>query len=186
MPVRSARTLISPRLALAAFLAIAGPIAGLAAAPRVAAAQESGTGDERFGLIATLPSAIGFVWHVTDRITLRPDLGVSNNVQSVTGSALSISPALSLLYFSKSEAPTRAYGGLRFGQPKRYSDDTAMALQSQLALLIGLQHRPEGSRFALFGEVGPAAEWDKRDLGPITSSYTNISIRTAIGLTWYP
>lgn len=159
---------------------------GVAGKARVAAAQDDAGQRERFGLIATLPTAIGFVWHLSDRLTLRPDLNISNANQTATGSILSLSPGLSLLYHPASEATTRPYGGIRFGQPRRYSEASDEVLQKQLALLVGLQHRPRDSRFAVFGEVGPMAEWDSRPVGPVTYSYTNVSLRTVIGLTWYP
>ena len=141
---------------MAALMLIGGVVA--------AHAQE----DRRVGLTMGYPTSVGVLWHVTDRIAIRPEIDASRTkVKSETtstlapilneteSSATSIRPGISALIYLVRQDDLRLYVSPRYSYI--FSDSSQSgASESSFWLLsgsIGAQHKL-GSRFAVFGELG--------------------------------
>ena len=168
-------------------------VAGLSATP--ASAQEPGD----VGVTVSAPSAIGFIWHVTPRVAVRPDLSFSfsesdaevggdldSHSFSLGGSVLFytgrwdnlqtyVSPRLSYSWSSTSLES----GGTTF-------DSTADGWS--LSGTFGAQYLL-GTRFAVFGEAGLAYSSQSAEapsaFGENERTTWTFGTRTLVGATLY-
>jgi len=142
-----------------------------------ARAQEHGP----VGIVIAYPAAVGVVWHVSERVALRPDFSFSFNASDSTntGSApfaisstssahgKSVSVGLSALFYVKKWDALRAYFSPRFGFIRATATTTTSTTfplggPTDLRNLnstytgsgsVGAQYTL-GRRFSVFGEVG--------------------------------
>ena len=140
----------------------------LAAGAGTAAAQEPGT----VGLTIAHPSAVGLIWHASDRLAVRPEFTFSLTSSETepgsglpggtTGSGWSVGTGVSLVYYTQEWDKVRGYVSPRFGYSRTRSETESGTFSSTLTASnygwgasYGVQYLPT-DRFSVFGEVGIA------------------------------
>ena len=126
-----------------------------------ASAQDKGD----FGIAISAPSAIGVIWHATDRLAIRPDITFNFSETDGDGglvpdiSASSIGFGVSALFYTHRWDDLRLYVSPRFTYSHGstsieggFSSDSDVSAWG-LAGSIGGQYTL-GSRFAVFAEAG--------------------------------
>jgi hypothetical protein len=171
--------------------------------PALSHAQERG----QVGLTMGFPAAAGLIWHVTDRIAVRPEITFAQvtskvdvslpNVSTETRSRQLSYGASLLWYFDASDnvrpyvSPRITYSRIttkdsRPSPPGVDDDDPAGTLAVSGSL--GVQYTPS-RRFGVFGEVGIArAHTEQTRRFPaitVTTSVTSWSTRGAVGVILY-
>ena len=126
--------------------------------------------DRRFGLTMGYPAAVGVLWHVTDRIAVRPEIDLSRiTVTTDSTSTLLpderdestsrlIRPGLSLLLYVGRLDGLRTYVSPRFSYTSARTSQSDASGDPETSTYLasgsfGVQHLL-GERFAVFGEVG--------------------------------
>jgi len=165
-------------------------LALVAATATPALAQERGD----VGLAVSAPSAIGVIWHVSDRLALRPDFGFSFTETDGEPPLPDISSknftfGLSALFYTHRWDSLRlyvsprfsyAYGSTSIDEPANIADST---LSSWAAIgSIGGQYAL-GTRFGVFAEAGLGYSSQQSETGSIRVDRTTwtFGTRTAIG-----
>lgn len=172
-------------------------------APVVCHAQERG----QVGITMGYPAAAGFVWHITDRIAVRPDITFTQTTSKVDASlpnvstsrttrALGIGGSL-LWYFGAADANVRPYVSPRVAYTRLSSDDEdeddgfdVDEIPGTLTVSgsFGVQYTPV-RRFGLYGEVGVSRARSERTMSfpsiTATVSTTTWSTRGAVGVILY-
>jgi hypothetical protein len=188
-------------------LALATMMAVVMAAP--AAAQDAGS----VGLTMGYPAAVGVVWHVSERIALRPDVTLSTStteststtdsifvpqVSTTTSTSWSTAVGLSALLYLNSTDQLRFYVAPRAAYLRTSIDiDDDQPLASAFdntstgfvaAGAFGVQYNAH-ERFAIFGELG-AQYTSQSSTSEFLTSRTRGEVRTAglrsaVGVTLY-
>jgi hypothetical protein len=188
-------------------LALATMVAVVMAAP--AAAQDAGS----VGLTMGYPAAVGVVWHITERIALRPDVTLSTStteststidsifvpqVSTTTSTSWSTAVGLSALLYLNSTDQLRFYVAPRAAYLRTSIDiDDDQPLASAFdntstgfvaAGAFGVQYNAH-DRFAIFGELG-AQYTSQSSTSEFLTSRTRGEVRTAglrsaVGVTLY-
>jgi hypothetical protein len=188
-------------------LALATMVAVVMAAP--AAAQDAGS----VGLTMGYPAAVGVVWHITERIALRPDVTLSTStteststidsifvpqVSTTTSTSWSTAVGLSALLYLNSTDQLRFYVAPRAAYLRTSIDiDDDQPLASAFdntstgfvaAGAFGVQYNAH-ERFAIFGELG-AQYTSQSSTSEFLTSRTRGEVRTAglrsaVGVTLY-
>jgi hypothetical protein len=129
-----------------------------------APAQEAG----QVGITMGYPASVGLVWHVTDRVAIRPEvsfaLGSSethSEIFDTEGDSSTFATGVATLFSLRDWDDVRAYAGPRFSYGRTTSNSETLldgvteltATTYELAGLFGVQYTPH-RRFAVFGEVG--------------------------------
>ena len=168
---------------------------------RTAHAQDN----SRVGLVMGYPASIGVLWHVTDRIAIRPEIDFFRT--SITfensGSALlpanededtsrAIRPGVSALFYLGPMEDLRTYVSPRF---VFVSTGTSSSDQESSNYLVsgsfGAQYRL-GTRFGVFGEIG--IEYSRSETrfsvptpisGTTTVRRTGVASRAGVGVILY-
>ena len=169
----------------------------------VAAAQAQD--DHRVGLTMGYPTSVGVLWHVTDRIAIRPEIDASRaKVRTESTSTLlpplqeeetttrSIRPGISALIYLAREDDLRLYLSPRYSYTASDTSQSGASESSSWLLSgsIGAQHKL-GSRFAVFGELG--IEYGRSTIQfsndqpmlSLTSRRTTIGSRSGAGVVLY-
>jgi opacity protein-like surface antigen len=164
---------------------------------RTADAQD----DRRVGLTMGYPAAVGVVWHVTDRVAIRPEIDFSRTTATTeTTSTLLpddqdevtsrlLRPGVSALFYVARREDLRTYVSTRYGYTSTESSpSTSKSSTHIVSASIGAQHRL-GDRFAVFGELGiEYARGTFRSSGTILSlstRRTTIATRSGAGVVLY-
>lgn len=152
-----------------------------------AAAQDAG----RFGITFQVPAALGFIWHATDKVALRPEFNIGT---ASAGSAdnLMWGVAISAPYYLTNRDNVRTYLSPRVGYTRwtyDYVAGSASASTSQSQLnysgSFGAQYAPI-KRFNIFGETGYGYARNTSSAGSssiVTSS--TWSLRSNVGVILY-
>jgi len=161
--------------------------------------------DPRVGLTMGYPGSIGVLWHVTDRIAIRPEIDFFRTRVTFesSGSALLpanededtsrvIRPGVSALFYLGPMEDLRTYVSPRL---VAVSTETSNSDQDSSNYLVsgsfGAQYRL-GTRFAVFGEVG--VEYSRGETrfsvpSPISGTTTvrrsGVASRSGVGVTLY-
>jgi hypothetical protein len=140
--------------ALAGVLVVAGP----------AQAQEAG----QVGITMGYPASVGLVWHVTDKVAVRPEasfaLGSSetrSEIFDTEGDSSTFATGVAALFSVREWDRVRAYAGPHFAYGRTNSNSESIlddvteltATTYQVDGLFGVQYTPH-PRFAVFGELG--------------------------------
>lgn len=162
-----------------------------------AGAQETG----KVGITMGYPAAIGVLWHLTDRVALRPEFSFtltdssSESIVNAESNFWSLGTGVSVLFYSALTDNLRTYVAPRFSY-SRTSGDTDVTESAtdvySVAGMFGAQYSL-GRRFAAFGEVGVAYS---RQSGSATTSIVNVTTtisnhgnafgtRTGVGVVLY-
>lgn len=161
---------------------LASLVALLVAMPGAARAQQ----DDRVALTVSTPTALGVLWHTSDRLALRPEINLTHSRLTGSPAATGASLGSSLIVYTSGMGATRTYVA-----PRLAAQVTSQASAPDLVTWVagvsfGAQHRFERSSLMVFAEGGVQASWFERELGLGGNvSATQWSTRTAIGLGWY-
>jgi hypothetical protein len=165
-------------------------------------AQEPG----HVGLTIAHPAAVGFIWHATDRVAIRPDLSVSRTrsetrgspgpfVTSSTARGSSIGVGVSALVYLQPRGPRfRTYVAPRVGYSRGQSTSVSPsgfeARSTTTGRAWGLSYGAQylaTDRFGVFGEAGLGGSFTR-----LTSTATQLrttghswGTRGGVGVTVY-
>jgi hypothetical protein len=165
----------------------------LVLSPVAAAAQERG----QVGVTMGFPASVGFIWHATDRVALRPEIDfafgssksdINDNITTESDSrAFSIGASL-LWYLTPAAEHVHPYISPRvvFFKSTSERDDLPDADSDGLDLSasFGVQYAPV-PHFSVFGEVGIVYTNAEGSFGDSQSSSTAFGTRTAVGVIYY-
>lgn len=163
--------------------------------------------DRRFGLTMGFPASVGVLWHVTDRLAIRPDIDVSRMTirtersstlfpvpEEEESTARSVRPGISALIYLARREELRLYISPRYSYVSAETSqlDAEPSPESSTHVVsgsFGAEHRL-GSRFAVFGELGIEYTRSRFRLSdpPILSSTTRrtgIESRSGVGVVLY-
>ena len=161
--------------------------------------------NRRVGLTMGYPTSIGVLWHVTDRVAVRPEIDVFRSTVTFenSGSALlpasedeqtsrTVRPGISALFYLGPTEELRTYVSPRF---VFVSNDTSSSDQETSSYLVsgsfGVQYRL-GSRFSVFGELG--VEYSRSETrfsvptpiaGTTTVRRNGVATRSGVGVVFY-
>lgn len=160
--------------------------------------------DHRFGLTMGYPTAVGVLWHVTDRIAIRPEIDASRVSfrtersstvipipQEDEATARSVRPGVSALFYLARRDDLRLYLSPRYSHS--FNDNSQTGTSETTTWLfsgsIGAQHQL-GSRFAVFGELGIEYGRSKIRISDLpflssTTRTTSIGSRSGVGVVLY-
>ena len=172
-------------------------VAGL---PALAGAQEP----HKVGITMGYPAAVGMLWHVSDKVAIRPEFTIggsssetSSSSLDIEGSGWNVGTGVSALFYLRTEDKLRTYFSPRFSYAHTSSESSSSSLttteleQSSNALGVsgsfGAQYAV-GDRFTVFGELGFAFSHShgKSSLQPVTGTGNNWGLRSGVGIVYYP
>ncbi len=166
-------------LAFMSILAAAAPVS----------AQSQSQSEAKIGLAMGTPTALSVIWHVNDRVALRPEINFSrstseNDVIDTKFTSSTVSPGISALFYVSSWDQVRAYVSPRYFWSHLSASNSSGSSQSSnahaFAGSVGVQYTPH-RRFGVYGEVGFG--FSTADAGDSTQS--SAGIRHAIGAILY-
>ena len=132
--------------------------------PPVASAQDAPTA----GLAVTSSSSVGLIWHLSDRVALRPELGFSSMKLTLDAVAArqtqqNLSPGISLLFYTRPRGDDfRPYFTPRYVYGRNHGKSTSTAGPGEVESTLvthtasfsgGAEYVPH-EHFGVFGEVG--------------------------------
>jgi hypothetical protein len=179
-------------------------IVGCLAAPAAAIAQEKGDA----GITMGYPASIGFVYHVTDRFAIRPEIALAiasnesaSEVSTTEGDTYSLGVGVSGIFYLRQSDKLRTYISPRYTYTRGESttsstfslpfpdDPTESTLTSNAHSFVGTfgAQLAVHDRFSVFGEVGAgfARQRSRSELTQLRSSSNQFSTRTAVGVILY-
>lgn len=170
----------------------------------LAAGTASAQDTKKVGITMGYPSSVGLLWHVSDKVAIRPELSFGGGSSETTGSGLSVNSdnftvvtGASALFYLHTDDKLRTYVAPRFiySHTSTTADSsTIMPLSSEqtgdatgVQGLFGAQYGL-GSRFALFGELGFGFTHttQKSSLSPTKGTSDSWGTRSAVGIVFYP
>jgi hypothetical protein len=165
-------------------------------APASSFAQDEPKG----GLIITAPTAVGFIWHVTDTVAVRPDFGFSLSSNDSSGSETSstvTSIGVNVLFSLARRDDLDIYVTPRFSWSHSSSDieSTTSPIDAETSGNavafgggVGAQYR-FGRRFGVFGEAGfiytDLHSEGESTLSSFESDGSSFALRTVVGVAIY-
>ena len=170
-------------------------LAVLLLVPTVASAQERGD----VGVFMGYPN-LGFIWHVSDKIAIRPEIDFSfsdNEIDSSFGNSSDATSwnvefgASALLYLNSADR-LRTYVAPQFSYARASTDSGSNILGGLVgntygfAGLFGAQYSLN-DRFSVFGELGLGYSHisSESDLTGRTGTSSNVSLRRGVGVILY-
>lgn len=171
-------------------------VSTLCAAP--VAAQDQGD----TGITMGYPASLGFIYHVTARFAVRPELSFSRGeteIEQLFGetesSIWSVGLGVSGLFYIKEWDRVRAYVSPRYAYSRnRSTSELALTEQSSTTTTtvhlfmgaFGAQYAPT-ERFSVFGEVGLGynSQRVRSNLSSTRADARTVSSRTGVGIVFY-
>jgi hypothetical protein len=165
----------------------------------VASAQERGD----IGISMGFPEAVGFMFHVTDRVAVRPELNLTRSTsESDTPIGLresrtwAVGFGVSGLFYLPDLDKVRMYISPRYAYVHGESDVESTFLFDDESTFTSNSHAFSGSfgaqyapheRFSIFGEVGLFYNTSKSEssLSPTIGEGHSLSTRTSAGVIFY-
>ncbi len=166
--------------------------------PCTALAQERG----HTGLVMGFPTNIGFIWHATDTLAIRPEVAFTHASgesessvfgRSSSGDSDSLSVGASVLWYRGKIDNVRPYVAPRFnyGWASSEISSNATPVESRafsVSASFGAQYAP-ARRFSVFGEIGYGFSRSTSEIDtPISSNKSTTktwSPRSAVGVIFY-
>jgi hypothetical protein len=154
------------------------------------------------GVVVTTPTAVGMIWHASDRIALRPDFSFSTSKSDSANdesdsSTTGVNVGVSALFYVRQWDDLRAYVSPRFSYSRaratvdlngtRITESTSTVYG--IAGALGAQYSL-GRRFGVFGEAGLLFS-DQRtetetNVVPVPDRNTaSLSMRSTLGIILY-
>jgi hypothetical protein len=170
--------------------------------PSLAGAQEK----HKAGITMGFPAAFGVLWHVSDKVALRPELTFSGSsadtsVTPVSGTTINLNSSgwgigtgVSALFYLRTEDRLRTYFSPRFtyAHTSSSSDSSGVDLSQSVDAVggagsFGAQYAV-GDRFTIFGEFGfgLAHSTSSRSVTGTSGSSNNWGSRGGVGIVFYP
>jgi hypothetical protein len=166
-------------------------------AAATASAQEKGDN----GITMGFPASVGFAAHVSDRVALRPELNLSfgstdtnTGFDFVTSKNNLIGAGFSALIYIGAPDKLRTYVSPRYifnrshiEVQSPFGTNTSNTSNSHtMVVSFGAQYALH-ERFSVFGEVGLASTFERRESGqtPVRADTTTVSTRTGAGIVFY-
>ncbi len=174
-------------------------LATLLTAASIASAQ-----DKKVGLTMGYPSSFGVVWHVSEKVALRPELSLAGSSAETTAAGFSsesnstaIGTGISALFYLNTADKLRTYVSPRFTYSHATTEQDLSSITNSSAKNTTTSTGGQGSfgaqyyvsnRFAVFGElgVGFAHNESKSSLTPTTGTGWGWGTRSAVGIIFYP
>lgn len=167
---------------LGVVLLLASPTAALAQVPAKA------------GLVINSSGAVSLIWHASERVALRPELGiagakVANSALDAEARTSNLSPGISLLFYTGPRENFRTYFSPRYVYGRSHSESDAPPPASSSESTV-TTHTVSGSagvefsmheRLAAFGELG--LTFSRSKIGATTNQ--NWTVRSVAGVIWY-
>jgi hypothetical protein len=166
----------------------------------LAAAQDT----RKVGLTMGYPASFGVLWHVSDKMAIRPELSFggssSETIASSTdieGDNWSVATGASVLVYPRTYDHLRTYIAPRLSYVHSSSTSTSSSFTTSTlktttnavagAGLFGAEYAL-GDRFKVFGEIGFGFTHSssKAEAIPTTGSGNSWGTRTGIGVVFYP
>ena len=161
-----------------------------------ATAQEPKT-----GITMGYPASIGLLWHISDRVALRPEFSFTHTDSSSESlindesNFWSLGTGVSVLFYSSVTDNLRTYLAPRFSYARTTGDTNTTESTTDvysIAGMFGAQYSL-GRRFAAFGEVGfgysRQSGSSTSTIGAVTNQVTNhgnaVATRTGAGVILY-
>jgi len=172
--------------------------------PAIAGAQDT----PKTGIVIAYPAAVGILWHVSDKVAIRPEFNLTGSSSSLSGQSVSIDSSawavgfgLSALFYMHEQDSLRTYFVPRFEYTHTSSSNTNSITTTGKTTVgsdtyggsgaFGAQYGL-GKRFALFGELGFGFEHRTADTSGISSGLTGTvggntwGLRSGVGVVFYP
>lgn len=158
-----------------------------------AEAQDAG----RIGVTLAVPTALGVIWHATDRWAIRPELNFSTSHSSSSQSQLAFNGhswevAVNAPYYLSSTDNVHTYLSPRIGYSRSTSEvvitppiPSSTLTELELAGSFGAQYAPV-RRFNIFGETGISFRHSESSSGGISGlSRSAWGLRSSVGVILY-
>lgn len=164
-----------------------------------AAAQHSG----QAGVTMGYPASFGIIWHLNDKVAIRPELTLSGSSADTSSSSLSIDSSgwnigtgVSALFYMRSYDRLRTYFSPRFIYSHASSDSSTSSFTTSSSTITSTAVGGSGSfgaqyglgdKFSVFGEVGFGISHAKTssDFSPTRVSGYTWGTRSGVGVIFY-
>lgn len=174
-------------------------LAALLAASASASAQ-----DKKVGLTMGYPSSVGVVWHLSDKVALRPELSLAGGSAETSASGFSsetdsttIVTGISALFYLNTADKLRTYVSPRFTYAHATTTSNLSSITNSTAKSTANNTGGQGSfgaqyyvssRFAVFGELGLGFSHNEStsNLTPTKNTSWAWGTRSAVGIIFYP
>jgi len=157
-------------------------------------AQDKG----KVGLTMGYPSSVGILFHVTDKIAIRPEFNFAQSSSDIEtlivdseSSSWAIGTGVSALFYLRAWDDTQLYVSPRFTYTHNStsSEIGSEASSNSWGLMgsVGAQHKL-GTRFAVFGEVGLGYSRSTIGAGSLVvgeATASTLATRTGVGVILY-
>lgn len=175
-----------------------------AAAVLLGVASHASAQDKKIGLTMGYPSAFGVLWHVTDKVALRPELSLAGGSTEINASGFSansdtntIATGISALFYLNTADKLRTYVSPRFTYSHASTDQDLSAITNSNATNTTNNTSGQGAfgaqyyvsnRFAVFGElgIGFGRTESKSNITPSKNTGWAWGTRSAVGIVFYP
>jgi Outer membrane protein beta-barrel domain len=155
------------------------------------------------GITMGYPASIGLVYHVSDKIAVRPDVAFSHSsgetdtpVGALTSDSSSFSIGVSALFYLREWDKLRTYVTPRYGYSRTSSETNSVVLGGSSVETTTTTHAFGGlfgaqyslhRHFSVFGEVGVNVTHGtgRSDATTTTSTSNSITSRTGAGVIFY-
>jgi hypothetical protein len=186
----------------AVFCSIGTATAQGGGSPQAIPSQEPPTA---IGITMGYPASIGAMWHVTDRVAVRPELSFSvgttessaGSFSSTSSDSWSLGAGVSALFYLRQRERLRTYVAPRFSYGRSESTvdsssfgGTSSELSTSSVTLAGLFGASYAlhARFAVFGEVGVGLSDSESTSTVVTGARTDgtrFGTQSGVGVIFY-
>jgi len=170
----------------------------------LAAAGAVSAQDKKVGLTMGYPSSFGVVWHVSDKVALRPELSLAGGSSDINGAGFStgsdttaVATGISALFYLNTADKLRTYVSPRFTYAHSTTEQDLSSITNSTTKATTNNTAGQGSfgaqyyvsnRFAVFGELGFGFSHTETtsNLAPTTGTSWAWGTRSAVGIIFYP
>jgi hypothetical protein len=164
-----------------------------------ASAQSAG----KVGVTMGYPSSFGIVWHVSDKVAIRPELSINSSSSESNSSSFNaendtwtLGTGVSVLFYLRTHDKLRTYFSPRFTYNRNSTESTSSgvttstvestATNTGVAGMFGAQYGLS-DKFSVFGEIGAGFNHSDTSGSPqvTTSSGNSWGTRTGVGVIFY-
>jgi hypothetical protein len=164
-----------------------------------ALAQEKG----QVGITMGYPASVGLVWHVTDKVAIRPEFLIARSSTETTvpflggaeSSSWNVGTGVSALFYVQRWENLRTYVSPRFSYSRATStfdaaptgdEGTSTNTAYSISGLFGAQYSL-GRKFSVFGEVGFGFSdtTSRSELSDVRTNGQTWGTRTGLGVVFY-
>ena len=128
-------------------------------APMLVPASVFAQDSPKVGLVMATPTGVGIIWHITDRVAIRPGIGLafaSSETPLSKSDGTSIDAGFSVLFYTARWDNVRSYISGRYFYEHGTTESSSTEVTStghDITGSVGVEFTPH-RRFGVFGEVG--------------------------------